>query len=84
MRLTPALRAALFHSPNLELMRLPDKIRLSIDIKNTIAVPMMSSSCDQVRRAEIVDFARFCVFGMDANIEPGIDALSEISWCEVT
>lgn len=35
----------------------------------------MASSCDQVRGTEICGLARGRVFGVDADVEPGINAL---------
>jgi hypothetical protein len=62
-------------------MCLLNEIRLSIDIQNAVRIPVMTRSSDQIRGAEICGLARFCVFGVYADIEPGVDALSEVSRC---
>ena len=61
------------HRPNLPQMRLLDELRLSIQVQNAIAIPMVARARDQILRMQIRRIARGGVVRVVADVEPDVD-----------
>lgn len=71
----PALEVSqpLPHRPNLPQMRLLDELRLSVQIQNTITIPMMPRASNQILRMKICRIPRRRIIRVIADVEPNVN-----------
>lgn len=72
---SPALKVPqpLPHRPDLPQMRLLDELRLRVEIKNAVAIPVMARAGNQILRMKVRRIARRGVIGVIAHVEPDVD-----------